>query len=161
MKKQITEEDILREIEQQQQDAMEDQSEDNNLNNMEFQEGYPAPTSPESQNSASFIHKAAFDSEDTVKTTFLSESELGRPLFNVRFILDMEDISMYHLDEFTKQLQVENRIASYFREKLRNITDSGMSNRGFSMNLNVTRKMDTTRRRENNIDNLKGGSKKI
>jgi hypothetical protein len=29
------------------------------------------------------------------------------------------------------------------------------------MNLNVTRKMDTTRRRENNVDNLKGGIKKI
>jgi len=161
MKKQITEEDILKEMQEKQLDAMEDQSEDNNLSNLEFQEGYPAPISSESQNSSSFIHKAAFDSQDTVKTTFLSESELGRPLFNVRFILDMEDISIYHLEEFTKRLQVENRIASYFREKLRNITDSGMSNRGFSMNLNVTRKMDTTRRRENNVDNLKGGIKKI
>lgn len=161
MKKQITEEDILRQMEEEQQDSLEDQSEDSMLLQQEFQEGYPAPMSPESHNSSSFIHKATFGSEDTIKTTFLSESELGRPLFNVRFILDMEDIAKHHLDGYTKKLNVENRIAKYFREKLKNITDSGMSNRGFSMNLNVTRKMDTTRRRENNIDNLKGGNNKV
>jgi len=54
------------------------------------------------------------------------------------------------------------KFADYFRQKILNITDSGMSKDGFAMNLNVTKKMDTIRKRvrENLIQNLQGGKKR-
>ncbi len=132
-------------------DYQEDQAWDNAQNqiedNSEWQEAYGAPEPEERQNAHSFLHRATFDSDDTTKTSWLSESELGRPLFSVRFLLDMEDISKFYIDPLAKQLNVENKIADYFLQKIHNTTDSGMSNKGFAMNLNVTRKMDTTRRK--------------
>jgi len=60
------------------------------------------------------------------------------------------------------ELKIENRVSDYFKQKIINITDSGMSNEGFMANLNVTKKMDSVRRkvRDNRIENLKGGKKK-
>ncbi len=156
--------DMIQEI---QDDQQEDMQEDNMLLSAEHQEAYTADMTPEErQNAHSFLHKAAFDNEDTVRTTFLSESELGRPLFNIRFLLDMEDISKFYIDPIVKELGIDqltgNKIAIYFLKKTYNVTDSGMSNKGFSMNLNVTRKMDSTRNRikSNNIENLQGGKKR-
>lgn len=143
--------------EEQSEEAMEDQ-----INIQEqMKELYDAPGIEEKQNAHSFLHKAAFDSIDTVRTTWLSESELGRPLFSVRFLLDMEDIAKNYLDKASKQLGIKNRIANYFRQKIYNVTDSGMSNKGFAMNLNVTRKMQATKERIKNIEpQLKGGKAK-
>ncbi len=83
-------------------------------------------------------------------------------MFNVRFLLDMEDISKFYLDEMAKKLNITNKVAEYFRDKINNITDSGMSKDGFTMNLNVTKKMDTVRKkvRENPIENLQGRKKR-
>ena len=59
-------------------------------------------------------------------------------------------------------LDLQNGIAHYFGEKTENITASGLSNKGFAMNINVTRKMDATRKRtRDSIDNLQGGQKRI
>ncbi len=156
--------EMIQDIQDEQQEDMQD---DNLLLSEEHQAAYTADMSPEErQNAHSFLHKAAFDNQDTVKTTYLSESELGRPLFNIRFLLDMEDISKFYIDPLVKELGLDeatdNKIAIYFLKKTYNVTDSGMSNKGFSMNLNVTRKMDSTRNRikSNNIENLKGGKKK-
>lgn len=170
---QYTEEDLemMKEIQEEQ---AEDVFDENQMLNKEFAEGYPIPEPEEKINSAAFLNKAAFQSKDTVKTTYLSEGELGRPLFNVRFLLDMHDITKHYLDDMIKELnhtlneeekdkviQIENRIANYFLEKVRNITDSGMSNKGFAMNLNVTRKMDSTRARVKDLPPQfgKGGKK--
>ena len=91
----------------------------------------------------------------------------------------MEDIAKYYLDPLLVSLKEEqealkekgkpyvdidveknNGIANYFYNKIQNVTDSGMSNMGFSMNLNVTRKMDATRRKSQaSMDNLKGGNR--
>lgn len=157
----VTQEDI---------DAMEDlqdeQAEDQALsqyeNQQEFADGYGAPEPEEKQNQHSFLFKSAFDSRDTLKTTYLEPEELGRPLFNIRFLLDMEDIAKFYLDKLAIELNVENKVADYFKQKIHNVTDSGMSRDGFTANLNVTRKMDSmrTRRRVNPIDNLQGGKKK-
>ena len=152
----------LEQLKEIQEDMVEDQQEDQYDNTQEFQEGYGSPEPEEKQNQHSFLHKAAYGSDDTVRTTFLSQEELGRPLFNVRFLLDLEDISKWYLDAYAK-LYGEggiNRVSDYFKQKTQNITDSGMSKEGFAMNLNVTRKMDTIRKRVRaNIENLKGGSK--
>lgn len=160
LQQQFSDED-LREMEEEQEDKAEDMSEDQFQLSKEVQEAYGSPEPDEKQNQHTFLHKATFDSPDTVKTTFLSESELGRPLFNVRFLLDMHDISKYYLDPILKDLRLEpqhNGIANYFWEKIQNITGSGMSNKGFSMNLNVTRKMDTVRKRIRDTSKLKGGT---
>lgn len=133
-------------IDLQDEDA-EDKAEDQMQLSQEFQEAYGAPEMEEKQNQHSFLHKAAFGAEDTVRTTFLTEGELGRPLFPVRFLLDMEKMARHdNLD----------RIADYFAEKVKSITNSGMSNKGFSMNLNVTKRMDMNRKKFRTED-VKGG----
>ena len=156
---QPTEEEIMQEV----QKLQEEQTEDSELDRMELsqemQEAYGAPEPEEVQNQASFLHKAAFFSPDTVRTTFLHESELGRPLFSIRFLMDLENLSAYYLDEFCAKFQIVNKIKEYFHQKRETVTSSGMSNKGFAMNLNVTRKIDATRKRvrESSIENLKGG----
>ena len=155
----LTEEEQMA-LAEEMQDMQSDQADDQYENVQELQELYDAPTPEEKQNAHSFLHKAAFDNLNTVRTTFLTESELGRPLFSVRFLLDMEDISKHYLDPLVKKFGGENRISIYFLEKIYNITNSGMSNKGFSMNLNVTRKMQSTRTKVKNRDippQLKGG----
>ncbi len=163
---QLTPEEV-EELQEMQEDASDDTQEDQFANSQEFQEAYGSPEPEEKMNPSSFIHNAAFKSTDTLRTTFLTEWELGRPMFNVRFLLDMEDISKFYLDEMVEELsdenkQMENKVADYFKQKIMNITDSGMSNEGFMANLNVTKKMDTVRKkvRVDNIQNLKGGKKR-
>lgn len=147
------------EIEESQEDAEIDRW----MTQQEITDSYPSPESEEKQNQHSFLHKAAFGEIDTVRTTFLSESELGRPLFSIRFMLKMEDIAKYYLDNLIKTLGMnpmkQNKIANYFNADIKNTSDSGMSNKGFAMNLNVTRKMDAVRKRVRDIPNEKGGNK--
>lgn len=159
--KPITEEE-LEALEEMQEEQMEDQAQDNFENSQELQEAYGAPEPEERQNQHSFLHKSAFGSEDTLKTTYLNEWELGRPMFNIRFLLDMEDISKFYLDDLCKKYESDNRVSNYFKQKIKNITDSGMSKDGFISNLNVTKKMDSMRSkvRVNPIENLKGGKRK-
>ncbi len=158
--------EMMDELEVMQQEQAENGAEDNFMMNQELMDAYGSPQPQELQNQHSFLHKAAFGSDDTVRTTFLHEHELGRPLFSVRFLMDMEDVAHYYLDPIMIELGMDpkdNAIANYFGEKLQNITSSGMSNKGFSMNLNVTRKMDATRKRMREgdaIENLKGGGNK-
>ncbi len=139
--------EMLEEIEMQQQEQTEDSQEDSFLENQQLMDAYGSPVPDEKHNQHSFLHKSAFDTLNTEKVTFLDEYELGRPVFNIRFLLDLEDISHYYLDEVCRVLGVSNEISKYFRDKINNICDSGMSNRGFAQNMNVTRRMDTTKKR--------------
>ena len=145
-----------------QEEAADDAAQDNFENTAEFNEAYGSPEPEEKQNQHSFLHKSAFDASDTLRVTNLNEFELGRPMFNIRFLLDMEDISKFYLDELAKEHGIDNKIAQYFRDKIINITDSGMSKDGFTANLNVTKKMDTIRKkvRENPLENLQGRKKR-
>lgn len=156
----LTEEQI-EELKEQQADEQEDADEDRTLNDSEYRESYGYPEEDKRHNQHTFLNKAAFESQDSTKTTFLRQEELGRPLFSVRFLKDMEVISEHYLDWIAKELGCFNRVRLYFKNKAMNITDTGMSNEGFSMNLNVTRKMDSTRTKiKNPIQNLQGGKKK-
>lgn len=160
----LTDEEIIQ-MKEEMDDLEEEKSWENFENQQDFMESYGAPEEEAKINAQSFLHKAAFDSKDTVRTTFLHEGELGRPLFTVRFMLDMEDVAKHYLDDLPLKLgykvRVPNRISNYFNSKIQNITSSGMSNKGFAMNLNVTQKRDINRQktRENPIENLKGGRK--
>ncbi|KKL72879.1 hypothetical protein LCGC14_2080480 [marine sediment metagenome] len=156
---QITPEEI-EEYQEEQKVEGEESDEDRLAAQQEFAEAYGSPEPEEKHNQHTFLSKAV-SAKDTVRTTFLSDQELGRPLFSVRFLLDMEDVSRHYLDIFAESCGGDNRIANYFLNKVQNITDSGMSNKGFTMNLNVTRKMDTTRTRvKGNIENLQKGGKR-
>ena len=151
----------LQEYQEMQEDAADETQEDNFDNNQDFSEAYGSPEPEEKHNQHTFLSKA-IEAENTVRLTHLNEFELGRPMFNIRFLLDMEDISKFYLDELAKELGVDNKVSDYFKQKIQNITDSGMSKDGFAMNLNVTKKMDSIRQkvRVNNIENIKGGKKR-
>ena len=145
---------------EQQEDSSEDMTEEQFLKNQELMEAYGAPEPEEKMNAHTFLHKASFGDIDTTRATFLSESELGRPLFSVRFMLKMEDVAKYYLDGMCKELKVPNKLAQYFNADIKNTTDSGLSNKGIALNLNVTRRMDATRKRVRvPVDkNAKGGT---
>ncbi len=151
----------LEELEDMQEEQAEDSQADQFENTQANQEAYGSPEPEEKQNQHTLIHKAAFDSDDTVRTTYLDEWELGRPMFSVRFLLDMEDISKFYLDDLSIKHDMPNRVSNYFLQKIFNITNSGMSKGGFLMNLNVTKKMDMVRRKiKGNIENLNQGKKR-
>ena len=152
--------EMIEELEDQREEQIEDQAQDQAEFSQEFQEAYGAPEPEVKMDAHAYLWKSSFDHGDTLRTTFLSELELGRPLFTVRFLLDMEDIAKFYIDPMAKALNVDNKIAHYFWEKVQNVTSSGMSNQGFSPMLSVTRKMDVTRKKiKGNIENLKGGKR--
>lgn len=154
-------EEIDRMLMEEMQDLSEDDTQDSQdeqmLNTQEFQEGYGAPEPEQAFNKHAFIFESLKE-EHPEKITYLNESELGRPLFNMRFLLDIEDISKYYLDDLLGKYGIKNKISAYFRDKIKNTADSGLSNQGFIQNMNITSKMDTLRKRvRGNINNLKGG----
>lgn len=151
----ITEE-MLEELEEAQAEKIEETEEDRLLRATDIQEAYGYPTPDEKHNQHTFLSKAV-ESDNTIRVTYLDKEELGAPLFSVRFLLDMEDVANHYLNPIADHLKGTNRISDYFLKKVLNITDSGMSKEGFAMNLNVTRKMDTTKKKlsETSLKNLK------
>ena len=131
-------------------------TEDDMLNRGPFQDSLGVPEPEQRFNQHVFLSQS-IDSDEPEKVTFMSESELGRPLFNLRFLLDIEDICKYYLDGLAKEYKIDNKISNYFREKINNISSSGMSNKGFVQNLNASKKIDVTRSRIRNLEPLKGG----
>ncbi len=148
------EEQYIEEMQDVQEDDLADTQEDGLTTQQAFMEAYGAPETEEKHNQYTFLSKAAFDSEDTIRTTNLADHELGRPLFNVRFLLDLHDIAQYYLNDLLKTVgkdpKSQNRIANYFWEKIQNITASGMSKDGFSSKLIATKKIDIARSRIRN-----------
>ncbi len=152
---------LLEQMKELQEDESLDAQEEQNMTNQAFNEAHSVNESQEQYNSHNFLADSInFGSPE--KVTYLTEQELGRPLFSVRFLLDLEDICYYYIDDLVEIHGGSNKVALYFRRKVQNISDSGMSNEGFIQTLNVTRKMDMTRtkKKTNNIDNLKGGRNK-
>ena len=131
-------------------------TEDDILNRGSFQDAMGVPEPEQRFNQHVFLSQS-IDSESPEKVTFMSESELGRPLFNLRFLLDIEDICKYYLDELAKKNKIENKISQYFRDKINNISSSGMSNKGFIQNLNASKNINVTRSRIRNLEPMKGG----
>lgn len=155
-------EQLMQEMENIQLDESQDQQDEQMLNSQEFQDGMGLVPEQEQQFNQHTFLANSLEHHEPEKVTFLTESELGRPLFNMRFLQDLEDIAKYYLDDICLEVYSDknkNKIASYFRAKIKNISDSGMSNKGFIQNLNVTKKVDMTRTRKRNLDNLKVGNK--
>ena len=103
----------------------------------DFANEYGSPT-PEELNNQWSIIKNAIDKDDALRTTLLLPEELGRPLFSVRFYMDLKYLSEYYNAPI---------LSNYFESKVKNITSSGMSREGFIMNLAATRRRETTRKR--------------
>ena len=152
------EQEMMEEMQDLQAEDMAEQSDDDSLNRQSWQEAYGVPEPEEKVNQHTFL-KDSLSHEDPEKVTFLTQYELGRPLFNIRFLLDIEDICKYYLDELARGYNQENRIAQYFREKINNICASGMSNDGFVQGLNVSKRIDVKRQRIKNLQPIKGGAK--
>ena len=152
-------EEMLEEMRDLQEEEGFESNEDDMLDRGPFQEALGAPEAEQRFNQHVFLSQS-IQSDEPEKVTFLSESELGRPLFNLRFLLDIEDICKYYLDDLAKEYKTDNKISQYFREKINNISSSGMSNKGFLQNLNASKKIDVTRSRIRNLEPLKGGKTK-
>lgn len=151
------EQQMIEEMEGIQLDQQQDDQDEQALNSQEFNEGMMVPEPEQTFNQHQFIAES-LNIQNPEKVTYLDVSELGRPIFNMRFLLDIEDVCKHYLDDLCKEHKQSNKIAEYFRAKIKNISDSGLSKDGFIQNINVTRKMDVTRRRQRNIENLKGGN---
>lgn len=96
--------------------------------NADAAEGYGYPQ-PEEKYNQFKIFSEAIKRKDTTRTTFLTKGELGRPLFSVRFYL--------HCYNLAKSFNSPS-VMEYFGKKAGVITDSGMSNEGFILKLNVS-----------------------
>lgn len=144
-------------------DEQEENAEDAYEENLELQKDYMAPEPEEKHNQFTIIDKA-LKAQDTVRSTFLTEQELGRPLFSVRFYMDYHDLSQHYLNNTLARLGLDpkewNFVANYFQNKYQNITDSGMSNKGFTMNIAVTQKRDTIKKRVREVNKDYGGKAK-
>lgn len=153
--------ELLDEMENLQEDQLQDQQDAQF--DAQQEAGYGYPEAEEKFNQHTFIDKSVFNSPDIEKVSYLKQEELGRPLFNVRFLLDMEDIAKHYLDPLIKKhnLQMSNRIADYFRHKINNICSSGLSNQGFIQTINVSKKLDIARTRSRGTpENLKVGDER-
>lgn len=127
----------VEELEDQLEEETEDKTEDSMELSQDIQEQYGSPEQEQRDNQWSITRKA-IDNKDTLRVTYLSEQELGKPFFSVRFLLDLQDLALHYNCD---------RVATYFQNKISNITDSGMSNKGFIMNLTATQKRDQVKRR--------------
>lgn len=151
----------MSEMQEFQEEMQDDMSEEQFENNLDLNEEYDVPNSQELQNQHSFLNQAVFKNQNSLKVGYLDDGELGRPVFTVRFLLDMKSLAKHYLGHIAEQLDVKNEIEEYFGNKVINITDSSMSKDGFTMNLNVTKKVDSTRKKmRGNIDNINKGKKK-
>jgi len=81
-------------------------TEDDILNRGSFQDAMGVPEPEQRFNQHVFLSQS-IQSDEPEKVTFLSESELGRPLFNLRFLLDIEDICKYYLDDLAKEYKTD------------------------------------------------------
>lgn len=101
----------------------------------EVAEQYGSPQ-PEEKINQFTILKEMINKKDSLRTTFLTRPELGKPMFSARFYLDcMKLCDMYGAD----------LIKEYFANKVGTITDSGMSNEGFTPKLSVTNNRNVRR----------------
>lgn len=164
MEEQIDDLNLMEEMKDLQDEEMEDQQEDQFQTQNDLQNAYGHPEQEEKYNQHRFISRTVFESDTPERISFLLESELGRPLFNVRFLLGLVNISRHYINPILKNLgmdEKDNRIAHYFRSKVNDICWSGLSRDGFIQNTNITKKMDSTRMRvKNPIENLQGRQNK-
>lgn len=73
------------------------------------------------------------DRDDTIRTGFVNEEELGRPLFPVRFWNNLKAIAKMHNYDI---------VSKYCRDKALNITSSSLSRDGFLLNTSVTKRKE-------------------
>ena len=85
------------------------------------------------------------ESDNTIKTSYLTKTELGKPLFPVRFWMELAtyaELKGYHI------------VKEYCISKAKNITDTGLSNEGFLLGLVVTKRRETAVKRKSPVSEL-------
>ena len=76
------------------------------------------------------------DIEDTTRTSYLTKSELGNPLFSVRFWENLKILAI---------MRKRPILAAFIQQKVLSTTTTGLSREGFLMNTTITRKKEKSR----------------
>jgi len=84
------------------------------------------------------------DQDDTTRTSYLTKTELGIPLFSVRFWENLKILAIMR-----KRLL----LAKFIQSKILSTTSTGLSREGFLMNTTITRKKEKTRGKLNRFQN--------
>lgn len=102
-----------------------------------YSDMYGAPSEQEQHNLHSFL-TGVLKADDRIKTSFLTVPELGKPVFSVRFWLNIASYS---------KLKGFDLVHNYAIQKAKNTTDTGLSREGFIINTSVTQKKVRARHR--------------
>ena len=81
------------------------------------------------------------DIDDTTRTSYLTKTELGIPLFSVRFWENLKIIAIMR-----KRLL----LAAFIQKKVLSTTTTGLSREGFLMNTTITKRKERTRNKQTN-----------
>lgn len=103
----ITPEDIAEYQEQmksQEEESRDESIEDQQATSQGFME---ALSGSQPQNKDAFLHKSAFDTSDTLRTSYLNEFELGRPMFSVRTLLELKNLADHHMSQVVEMINLE------------------------------------------------------
>jgi len=91
------------------------------------------------------------DADDTTRTTYLTKSELGTPLFSVRFWENLKILAI---------MRKRTILAKFIQSKIFSTTSTGLSREGFLMNTTITKKKEKTRLRPTYINEKEVSVKK-
>lgn len=123
-------EDLLEEQKEEERELLEDMKE-------EDAEAYGVPEAEEKHDRFKFLTEIR-DGDDTIRTTYLTKTELGVPLFSVRFWLNLQLLA---------ELKKYKIISDYLYNKALVTTHSGLSREGFLVNTTVTKRKEMTKHR--------------
>jgi hypothetical protein len=98
-------------------------------------EAYGVPEEDEKFDRMKFLTEVR-DRDDTIRTTYLTKTELGTPLFPVRFWLNLELLA---------KLKKYDIVEDFLYKKALVTTHSGLSREGFLVNTTVTRRKEMTK----------------
>lgn len=137
----ITNEDVEEAMEDLKEEEAEDKAESDRelMEEMkeEDAEAYGYPEAEEKFERFKFLSEVR-DREDTIRTSFLTKTELGTPLLPVRFWLNLKllaDLKRYDI------------VSGYLYNKAIVTTHSGLSREGFLLNIAVTKRKETAKRK--------------
>jgi len=117
----------------------------------ELMKAYGSPTPEEKHNQHVFLSKVA-SSEDTTKTGFLKDEELGFTRFSERSYKEMALAS--------RKLQLNDTWADYFDKKAEILTSTSLSRNGFLTNLAVIQRRQIEDMNMNTMKENKGWFRK-
>ncbi len=128
----VTNEDIEEFEEEQAEEKKEEDQELMEELREEDAEAYGVPEPEQKYERFKFLTEAR-EMDDTIRTSYLTKSELGFPLFSVRFWLNLELLAA---------LKKYDILRKYLNDKALVTTHTGLSREGFLMNTAITRRKE-------------------